>query len=825
MSYAQVRDALTEIFLARTSILAPALIMRGEREMVLELVKYVQLQDECLIMHLTENSYMVTDLRKVDKYLLCVGERKFTNANEEFLLSCLNRSKLLRPAFLFQLTLIIRLSNATKTRLIEETVQLTNFLSLIHNALGIWTILLFFRWALMPCENIFLHNIAELTLILNSLLRVSNRWPMPQSVEYLLISVCHHVLLLKPDHQINTQRLQILCRKNLLARKKLLREAAIKALVQCGGPILQGSQLPLRRILCFGGQNDFSLVFAKRIVPLHEYFMTWISFESKFMQLKGPQSVKLATFSTFVRLKMDDPLRLHTLKCLFQDIKPEAFHCLTSLLDFDKKPNPQFDDQLIDFISCSNFRNSWKSNDKILKNLKYARFFVDFSITESKRLRVLCYRERFSGGVTHNDHSLLLHVTLAPIRDINEFKFVGWEKHKKKSQFRRIDLAASMDPVKLAEMAVSLNLKLMLWRVMPSLNLSPIRDAKCLLLGAGTLGCNVARQLLSDADHQGWGIQKITLVDNGKVSYSNPVRQSLFKFSDSVTGENKAVAASCALKEIYPGVDAEAHNFTIPMPGHCITNALLDEEANQALIKAARDSCDSLKGLIAQHDVVFLLLDTREARWLPSLLATHLGKITVNAALGFDSYLVMRHGVASKLGTSPSAETVESGNSCETVLGSNLGCYFCNDVVAPSDSTRGRAMDQQCTVTRPGASMMASATAVELCVSILQHPLRGRAPAETANENSSHFGFIPHQIRGFLSSYSIMLPAVSAFSNCSACSQVVLDAYAKDDFQFLLRVFQDSDYLEQISGLKQLQNQALTDDSLMLEELTDDDLN
>jgi ubiquitin-like modifier-activating enzyme ATG7 len=43
-------------------------------------------------------------------------------------------------------------------------------------------------------------------------------------------------------------------------------------------------------------------------------------------------------------------------------------------------------------------------------------------------------------------------------------------------------------------------------------------------------------------------------------------------------------------------------------------------------------------------------------------------KLVLNAALGFDTYVVMRHGVFQ-----------------EDETATTLGCYFCNDVVAPAD--------------------------------------------------------------------------------------------------------------------------------------------
>lgn len=334
---------------------------------------------------------------------------------------------------------------------------------------------------------------------------------------------------------------------------------------------------------------------------------------------------------------------------------------------------------------------------------------------------------------------------------------------------------------------------------MPSLDLDKIKHTRCLLLGAGTLGCYVARTLMvrtpsppwsdmpfyaSDSrasSFQAWGVRKITLVDSSTVSYSNPVRQPLFEFEDSLHGgKRKAEAAAAALKRIYPGVvsahinpahsestpsgsdpdsighsqDASGMAFSIPMPGHPIPPTARD---------STRQDLEKLEALVGEHDVVYLLMDSRESRWLPTVIGAAKGKVSLvlpssPAALLTCPSRTARHECCPRLRYLPRHATRSSPrkpsrprrgqarlriprtigllllqryrrpDGCTCSSKPIASCSGCRTLTCPRcrgpawQSLSDRTLDQMCTVTRPGIASIASSTAVELMVSILQHP-------------------------------------------------------------------------------------------------------
>ncbi|VDO93225.1 unnamed protein product [Soboliphyme baturini] len=368
---------------------------------------------------------------------------------------------------------------------------------------------------------------------------------------------------------------------------------------------------------------------------------------------------------------------------------------------------------------------------------------------------------------------------------LDNIKTVGWEKDKfGRFSSQHVDLSSAMDPKKLSEEAVRLNLHLMRWRLVPELNLDIVKDNSCLLFGAGTLGCNVARLLSA------WGCNKISFIDDACVSYSNPVRQSLYLNEDCADRKPKCDAAVAAMKAICPNI---VSHFAV------LTMLLATTSPFHHLVTLWTETLDEL---VQSHDVLFLLFDTREARWLPAMLGCYYNKIVITVALGFDNYLVMRHGLG----------------------GFDLACYFCCDITAPGDSTKGRTLDQQCSVTRPGLSSVAAGNAVELMVSILQHPLKGAAPTAGAdNDGNACLGIVPHQIRGYLNRFEQNLHSVERYSACIACSSSVIDRFSKEKTQFVMKVLNEPSLLEEITGLDMLKQTVNYEDLLEINDTDEND--
>lgn len=285
---------------------------------------------------------------------------------------------------------------------------------------------------------------------------------------------------------------------------------------------------------------------------------------------------------------------------------------------------------------------------------------------------------------------------------------------------------------------------------------------------------------------------------------------------------------------------ARGVSLSIPMPGHSLLGATGSHDS-------VKRDVEQLEKLYNEHDAVFLLMDSRESRWLPTLLGAAKDKIVINAALGFDTYLVMRHG-ASPGSASLNAPSTHPPSTTPVYDQSpnRLGCYFCNDVVAPTDSLTDRTLDQMCTVTRPGLAAVAGASAVELLVSLLHHKDSNKAaappPSSTSKTSASDqsssgspLGLLPHQIRGFLSSYSTTLVTGAAFDRCTACSSRVVDAYLKEGWEMLRRALGDASdeaqevhgkygYLERLTGLDELyrQTEKLLEEEGLVDEWSSD---
>ncbi len=416
------------------------------------------------------------------------------------------------------------------------------------------------------------------------------------------------------------------------------------------------------------------------------------------------------------------------------------------------------------------------------------------------------------------------------------------------SKPRVANQAATCHPAELLDRASRLNNSLMRWQLYPTLKLDLIKDARCLLIGAGTLGCAVARSLLS------WGFGKITFIDNGHVSFSNPTRQCLYELKDCLAsqsnaglgsgagnqeddqdgcgrmdngggiGRPKAHAAAEACTRVNPNIECRGMVIEIPYPG-IVRDTKRRDAADKAvaaplhdiyygtgtgitpythaahtdlmIAEDVRKTHTVLREAIEGHDVVFNLLDSREARWLPTLLCASLNKTMITGAVGFDSYLVMRHGGAA---TTPnttggggnggtSSDNHKNGSRGQSRY--RLGCYFCSDLTSGAGGTayEDRPLDRQCSVTRPGLSGIVGGLCTELAVELVQALAISDQDGDASPSTGDN---LPHQIRGSLSNWTQERLTVSANKTCVACSHNVVNRYLGLDESPVLEQDRDS---------------------------------
>uniref|UniRef100_A0A453BZ75 THIF-type NAD/FAD binding fold domain-containing protein n=1 Tax=Aegilops tauschii subsp. strangulata TaxID=200361 RepID=A0A453BZ75_AEGTS len=232
-----------------------------------------------------------------------------------------------------------------------------------------------------------------------------------------------------------------------------------------------------------------------------------------------------------------------------------------------------------------------------------------------EKVQFLCYRER--RGEPDLEKSLIGEASFAAPHgwDGSDYvpEIIGWEgekagDRKKEKILKPIDLD-SLNPASQDEEKQVMHLKLMGWRH-PSLVLNKLRSARCLVLGAGALGCEVSRLLMT------WGVRKLTVVDGGCVAIPDIVKQSLYVDNDC--GVPRATAIVPHLKERCPAVEVEGIQMEIPVPGNPVSKTKMS---------SVLDNCKRLQALVASSDVVFLLTDTWESRWFPTLLCANENKV------------------------------------------------------------------------------------------------------------------------------------------------------------------------------------------------------
>lgn len=70
----------------------------------------------------------------------------------------------------------------------------------------------------------------------------------------------------------------------------------------------------------------------------------------------------------------------------------------------------------------------------------------------------------------------------------------------------------------------------------------------------------------------------------------------------------------------------------------------------------------------------------------------------------------------------------------------------------------------------------------------------------------SNLGILPQQLRGDLNTFEVKCLYGEAFDKCTGCSETIQEKYLADRETFMIRSCNDSDYLEEVSGLLAMNN-------------------
>ncbi|SOV15734.1 autophagy-related protein 7, putative [Plasmodium sp. gorilla clade G2] len=293
---------------------------------------------------------------------------------------------------------------------------------------------------------------------------------------------------------------------------------------------------------------------------------------------------------------------------LFQVKVPDKIHFI-----YDKEANymnTYLDDKKEDSLNKQDIDILQKNDDTCDKNncinaCKSLRSSLNIRKEDNNYITEWMYKNEENKNIIKNYNKLYYDNKVYNI--LCGWKYFEEKKKQKKSIICIINLNDFINKDTIQRISLELNIKLIKWKILKDLKFENIKKLKILIIGLGTLGCMVARNCVS------WGIQNYTFIDNSRVSFSNISRQYLYTLEDAEKygkiGEYKCVAAKKNLLKICPDLNIRTKVMDIPMPGHL-----------NYLNENLEDTINELDDLIHNHDVVFLLTDSKESRYFPCLM-------------------------------------------------------------------------------------------------------------------------------------------------------------------------------------------------------------